>query len=209
MSRIYIIGGSGSGKTTLAERLSARLHIPHHDLDKICWKNGSNSAAYVEDAIAIAEQSDWIAEGNFILWTDPLFYRADYIVVLEISWSLAAWRIISRHISKSLRGINPYPGLNGIRLLFILLKDTRKYHLSKVCSNPVVEKSVRQYIEEHEADVALADVETLVKRWDRCIKEIPFTVDFVQMYLRKYREKLFPVRNDADRERLLELLMHL
>ena len=85
MLKIYIIGGSGSGKTTLAESLSSKFHIPHYDLDKICWKNGTRWNAYVDDAIAIAEQPDWIAEGNFIIWTEPLFYRADYIVWLEVS----------------------------------------------------------------------------------------------------------------------------
>ncbi|GCF11463.1 AAA family ATPase [Dictyobacter arantiisoli] len=71
MLKIAIIGAAGSGKTTLAEQLSARLQIPHHDLDKLCWKNGMQWATYVDDAIAMAEQPAWIAEGNFIIWTDP------------------------------------------------------------------------------------------------------------------------------------------
>ncbi|HEY4389584.1 MAG TPA: hypothetical protein VGN34_34515 [Ktedonobacteraceae bacterium] len=203
MVKIYILGGSGSGKTTLAENLSSRLSIPHHDLDKNGWKNGNQWAAYVYDAIAIAEQPGWIAEGNYIIWTDPLFYQADYIVWLEISWPLAAWRILSRHILKSLRGINPYP---GVKALFTLLKDTRTYYLEKVHSDPSVTESVRQYLEEHGADTALADVETLIIRWERCVKEIPFTADFVRMYLEKYQEKVLLIKNHADRERLLELL---
>lgn len=206
MVKIYILGGSGSGKTTLAESLSSRLHVPHFDLDKIGWKNGSRWTTYVNDAIAIAEQPDWIAEDNFLIWTDPLFYQANCIVWLEISWPVAAWRILSRHASKSLRGVNPYPGVNGIKLLFKLLKDTRKYYLGKVHSDPTVAESVRRYLEEHEADVAVADVETLTIRWERCMKEIPLTADFVRMYLEKYHEKVFRVRNHADRERLQELL---
>lgn len=207
MSKIFIIGSSGSGKTTLAQELSSRLHIPHHDLDKIGWKHGSNAEAYVDDAIAIAAQPDWIAEGNFIIWTDPLLYQADYIVLLEILWPVAAWRIVTRHISKSLRGVNSYPGLNGIKLLFKLLKDTRKERLDKVSSKPPIAEYVRQYVEEHEADTALADTETLVRRWEWCIEHIPYTADFVRMYLRKYQEKLVVVRNKADRERLVERLV--
>lgn len=206
MLKIYIIGGSGSGKTTLAESLSARLHIPHYDLDKIGWKNGMQWAAYVDDAIAIAEQSGWIAEGNFIIWTEPLFYQADYIVWLEISWPIAVWRIISRHITKSLRGVNPYPGINGIKALFKLLKDTRKYYLDKSYSDLSVVEFVRQYLEEHEADTVLADAETLITRWEKCMKDIPFTADFVRLYLEKYQEKIFLIKKDVDRERLLELL---
>jgi adenylate kinase family enzyme len=209
MPKIFIIGSSGSGKTTLAQELSTKLHIPHHDLDKIGWKNGSNAEVYVDDAIAIAAQPDWIAEGNFIIWTDPLLYQADYIVLLEISWPVAAWRIVTRHISKSLRGVNPYPGINGIKLLFILLKDTRTERLNKVNSNPAVAESVRQYIEEHEADPALADTETLVRRWEWCIEHIPYTADFVSMYLKKYQGKVFLVRNKTDRERLVERLNNL
>jgi hypothetical protein len=207
MLKIFIIGCPGSGKTTLAESLSAKLHILHHDLDKLCWKNGVQWTAYVDDAIAITKQSGWIAEGNFVVWTDPLFYQADYIVRLEIPWPVAAWRIVSRHISKSLHGINPYPGINGLKALFKLLKDTRRYCLDKVRSDPAVAQSVHLYIAEHEADTALADANTLTMRMERCMHDIPLTADFVHMYLEKYHEKVFLVRNDADRERLLELLM--
>ena len=209
MSKIFIIGSSGSGKTTLAQELSSKLNIPHHDLDKIGWKNGSSMEAYVEDAIAIAAQPEWIAEGNFIIWTDPLLYQADYIIVLEISWPVAAWRIVTRHVSKSLQGVNPYPGLNGIKLLFKLLKDTRAERLNKVSSNPVVAESVRQYIEEHEADSMLANSETLVGRWEWCIRHIPYTTEFLSMYLKKFQEKLVVVRNKADRERFVERLNNL
>ena len=209
MSKIFIIGSSGSGKTTLAQELSSRLHIPHHDLDKIGWKHGSNLEAYVEDALAIAAQPDWIAEGNFIIWTDPLLYQADYIVLLEISWPVAAWRIVTRHISKSLRGINPYPGWNGIKGLFILLKDTHRERLNKLSANPAVAEYVRQYIEEHEADTALADTETLVRRMEWCFDNIPFTADFVSMYLKKHQEKLVVIRNRIDRERFIVRLTSL
>jgi len=36
---------------------------------------------------------------------------------------------------------------------------------------------------------------------------VPPTAEFVRRYLEKYQEKVFLVRNNADRERLLELLM--
>jgi hypothetical protein len=207
MLKIAIIGSSGSGKTTLAGYLSTRLHIPHYELDEICRRHGAQMAAYIDDAIALAEQPGWIAEGNFIIWTDPLFYRADYIVFLEISWLVSVWRIISRHISKSLRGVNPYPGINGLRLLLLLLKGVRRYHLDNVQSDPSVAESARQFLAEHEADRELADAETLIGRWQRCQREIPFTVDFAHMYLKKYQEKVIFVSNAADRERLLKLLM--
>jgi hypothetical protein len=163
-------------------------------------------AGYAEDARAIAAESGWIAAGNFLIWTDPLLYQADVIVWLEIPWPIAIWRIISRHIIKSLRGINPYPGLRGIKLLLILLKGIRPYNVDKVNADSSVAEAVRQYLAEHEADTALADTETLVTRWKTCLKDIPFTRDFSLMYLEKYKAKVFPVRNKADRTRLLESL---
>lgn len=97
----------------MAQDLSSRLHIPHYDLDKLKWE--------LEDALATAEQPAWITEGIYLIWTDPLLYHADYIVLLEVCWPVAAWRILSRHISNSLHGTNPYPGINGVRALIKLL----------------------------------------------------------------------------------------
>ena len=39
-----------------------------------------------------------------------MLYYADYIVLLEVSWPVAAWRLIHRHILNSLRGTQSYPG---------------------------------------------------------------------------------------------------
>lgn len=66
MTKIFILGGPGSGKTTLAQDLSRRLAIPHHDLDKIGWKHGTDMNAWVEESALIADQSEWIAEGIHI-----------------------------------------------------------------------------------------------------------------------------------------------
>jgi adenylate kinase family enzyme len=153
MLKIYILGGPGSGKTTLAGALSSRFHIPHYELDKLGEKNGMRSAAYIEDAFAMAEQPSWVTEGIFLIWIDPLLHQADYIVLLEVSWPVAAWRIISRHIAKSLRGTNPYP---GIKSLFLFLKNTRDYYLNK-CSADTAELMSR-YLEEYEERVESPDL---------------------------------------------------
>ncbi|GCE21226.1 hypothetical protein [Dictyobacter kobayashii] len=125
MLKVHILGGSGSGKTTLAELLSARFHIPSYDLDKIGWKHGmAPLAAYVEEALAIIEQPGWVTEGIYLFWTDALMHEADCIVMMDIPWSVAVWRVLRRHVVKTLNGTNPYatkwlwPLLKGMHSLY-------------------------------------------------------------------------------------------
>ncbi len=94
MLKIHILGGPGSGKTTLAVALSSRFQIPHYELDQLGRKNGMRSAAYIEDAFALVEQPGWVTEGIDLIWIDPLLHQADYIVLLEVSWPVAARRIV-------------------------------------------------------------------------------------------------------------------
>jgi adenylate kinase family enzyme len=204
MLKIHILGGPGSGKTTLAHDLSARFHIPHYDLDLIGRKNGMRDEAYVEDAFVIAEQPGWVTEGCTLVWIDLLLQRADSIVLLEVSWPVAAYRIIRRHITKSLQGTNLYPGMKS---LFFFLKGTRDYFLN-TCSAPTAELMSR-YLEEHEERVEPLDAEGLRAHREKYGLEIMIapTAEFVRRYLEKYKQKVIVKRNNADRERLLELLM--
>ena len=202
--KIYILGASGSGKTTLAEHISARFRVPHDELDQIGWKNGKVTE---DDAFAIAEQAEWVADGFYLIWTEPLLYHADYIVLLEVSWSVAAWRMIRRHITKSLHGTNPYPGFNGIKLLFKLLKDNRKHYLNQIDASTSLEACMREYLAEQReyADPpTLEDVRKEVEKY--LVLSVPPTAEFLRKYLEKYQEKVFVVKTKADRERLLELL---
>lgn len=200
--KIYILGGSGSGKTTLAEDISILLHVPHYELDRIGLTNGKVNE---EDAFAIAAQSRWITDGCYLIWTDPLLYQADYIVLLEVSWPVAAWRIIRRHIIKSLRGINPYPGLNGVKLLFKLLKDNRKHYLNQIDEGISLEDRMREYLAEQRAYTEAPTPEYVRQQIEKySIFSISPTAEFLRQYLEKYQEKVWVIKNRADRELLLE-----
>ncbi len=206
--RIHIIGASGSGKTTLATYISSRFAIPHYELDTLGRKHGTDMAAYIEDAFSIANQPTWVTEGSYLIWIDPLLYQADYIVLLEISWSIAAVRIIYRHISKSLRGINPYPGIRGVGLLLKLLKDNRKHYLNKIRPTSVEAEAMRKYLVEHEESIEAPDAKALLTRLEKYKLSVPPTAEFMHKYLEKYKEKVFLLRTRTDRARFLDLLEH-
>lgn len=198
MVRVHILGGPGSGKTTLAQCLSARLQIPHYDLDKISMEQ--------ESPITIAERSQWITEGVYLISTEPMLYYADCIVLLTPSWPVAAWRIIYRHFSNSLRGRQQYPGINGIKLLLKLLKYARSYYLNQNHAHRSAIESLKRF---HETFQEVAPpTEASTKKYIEAFQEIvvPPTEAFVRSYLERYKEKVFLVRERADQERLLESL---
>ena len=202
MAKIHLLGGPGSGKTTLAHQLSSMLIVPHYDLDTFGRKYGDRMAAYVDEAFAIAAQPEWITEGIYLMWTDPLLHQADVIVVLRVTWPIAAWRIIRRHVANILRGTNQYP---GIKPLFYLLRGARSYYLNKHRAQPPTATLARTYLEERNERAGSPTVATILKDVET-YKDIviPPTAAFVREYVAQYGEKVVFVKNNADQQRLLE-----
>jgi len=114
-----------------------------------------------------------------------------------------AYRIVRRHIIKSLWGINPHP---GIRSLISFLMDSRRYYVNQ-CPPTIVE-AMNLCLEEQRTSTEPVDAEQLLARLERYGKDIILssTAAFVRHYLEKYKQKLILVRNNADRARLLDFL---
>jgi hypothetical protein len=137
MRRIHVVGGPGSGKTTVSRQLAIRLGAPTFDLDEIAYLGGAGAkralAERLADIAAIRTQPAWITEGIYLWWVDDLFRDADAIVWLDVSWRVAAWRIVVRHARASLAGTNRHPGVGK---LFRFLRSTHRYYVDPVLRPP-------------------------------------------------------------------------
>ena len=93
MKRIVIIGNSGSGKSTLAKELGTTRALQVVHLDKLFWAEGSYSEKR-PPAIVRAEldrrkaEPEWIMEGVFGELAELLLDRADYLIWLDLPWSV-------------------------------------------------------------------------------------------------------------------------
>lgn len=244
MVKVHILGGPGSGKTTLAAEIAARFHVPHHDLDQLGWKHGMGPlSAYVEEALAIIKQPGWVTEGIYLYWTDPLLYEADYIVLLDIPLRVAIWRVLYRHVSKGLRGTNPYatkwliplfkgmihmydrteiPPTEFVRTYLEIYRELtaipasgfteefalRYLEMYQELSAPPTEEFIKNYRETYKDGVEPPPLAFLRMHHDafREATEPKQTLNFTLKYLEKYKEKIYVIKNKAERERLFDLL---
>lgn len=115
-SRIHVIGGGGSGKTTLARRVAAALGLPIFELD-----------TPDADLTDLVQQPQWVSEGIYLYGIQSVLDRADLIVWLDLPRRVAIWRIFTRHIRLSARGVNPHP---GFRRMLDFAWGQREYYTS-------------------------------------------------------------------------------
>jgi len=179
MQRIHVIGGPGSGKTTFARRLATLDALPVYDLDVIGYAGGAGPKRPLDvrltDVRLIAAQPAWITEGSFLWWTEELMERADVIVWLDVSWRLAAWRIIRRHVFASLARTNRHWGIGR---LLSFLRSARRYYVGSARSptgpdddNAVTAAATAQALATFDAKVVRcrrdADVDAFIAGWRR------------------------------------------
>ncbi len=106
LRRIVVVGGSGVGKTTFAQRLAARLQIPHIELDALHWEQGWAPAEKAVFRARIAQamaENCWVADGNYSIARDLLWGQADTLVWLDYPLLLNIWRLFRRTLVRVVR----------------------------------------------------------------------------------------------------------
>ncbi|RZM75269.1 hypothetical protein [Leptolyngbya iicbica] len=102
--RIAVVGTAGAGKTTLAQAITARLQIPHIELDALFWQPGWQPSAteeFGDKVTAATAGNDWVVDGNYLRARLIVWERATVVVWLNYSLPLILWRVTRRTIARS------------------------------------------------------------------------------------------------------------
>lgn len=97
--RVSVVGSSGSGKTAFAVQLSARLGVPHIELDAIWW--GPNwthldAETFARRVDTATEADAWVCDGNFSAVRPIVLDRADTVVWLDLPLRTCLARMLRR-----------------------------------------------------------------------------------------------------------------
>ena len=115
--RVAVIGNPGAGKSTLARALSARLGVPHIELDALNWRADWKALSVEEPerwSRLIAEavgRDGWIADGNYSKGALPqILSRATDVIWLDYSRSVIMVRVLRRSFLRAISGRELWPG---------------------------------------------------------------------------------------------------
>jgi adenylate kinase family enzyme len=109
--RILVAGTSGAGKTTVAAALSARLGIPHTDIDGLYHGPGwTPRPEFGTEVAALAARAEWVTEWQYSAARPLLLARADLLVWLDLSRARVMRQIVPRTLRRRLRRIELWNG---------------------------------------------------------------------------------------------------
>ncbi|MEA3340832.1 MAG: adenylate kinase, partial [Chloroflexota bacterium] len=103
MRRVHVVGTSGSGKTTVAQRLAARLEVPHVELDALYWEPGWMGVPPEVFRRRVSEAlsgETWIVDGNYSRVREIIWDRADTVVWLDFPLAVIMGRLLWRTLSR-------------------------------------------------------------------------------------------------------------
>ena len=116
MKRIALVGISGSGKSTLANKIGIKLGRPVIHLDKLYWDVGwkeryPNKEDFKQLVKKIADEDEWIIDGNYRNSIDIRLERADAIIFLDVP----KWRCFLRVFKRVLDRRQPFDKTEGVK----------------------------------------------------------------------------------------------
>lgn len=102
-----VVGPPGSGKTTTAKLLSARLGLPHTELDGLWWEPNwveAGSELFIERLRDVIGGDRWVLDGNYfsVGARDVLWPTADTIVWLDFPRWVTVPRVLKRTLKRGL-----------------------------------------------------------------------------------------------------------
>ncbi|MFT5849784.1 MAG: adenylate kinase family enzyme [Patiriisocius sp.] len=114
--KITIVGLGGSGKTTLAKKISAKLNIPHIQLDRIWFEAGGHMAETEsqKDIVRVEvknqvqstiTQPSWVSDGFYSRVQPLITEQADQIILLDIP----LYRRLANHLTRTLLQKDRHP----------------------------------------------------------------------------------------------------
>ena len=115
--RVAVIGNSGSGKSTLARVLSARLGVPHIELDALNWQPNWKALSIEEPAqwsrlvAEVIAYNGWVTDGNYSKGALPqILQRATDVIWLDYSRGVIMVRVLRRSFVRAISGRELWPG---------------------------------------------------------------------------------------------------
>ncbi len=101
MKRVLILGCCGAGKSTFSRELARYTHLPIIHLDQHYfdpnWKE-KNKSTWNQIVANLAQQEEWIMDGNYASSLNLRLPRADTIVYLDNGTISNIYRVIKRII---------------------------------------------------------------------------------------------------------------